>query len=117
MSLHIDRLRFEFLVSPSVDPVASRTVQELLGRRYGKEPTLMNYTCRPLALRPSPLPTGALTLADKLRAFNAGNSVPIKWDEENAAWVCDISMTVQRPSKTSHTPLPEGKASEKQGSI
>jgi Mn-containing catalase len=44
MFLRIDKLPVELPVSPEVDPVAARNVQELLGGRFGEMSTLMNYT-------------------------------------------------------------------------
>ena len=44
MFLRIDRLPVELPVSPKIDPVAARNVQELLGGRFGEMSTLMNYT-------------------------------------------------------------------------
>lgn len=44
MFLRIDRLPVELPMSPEVDPVAAKNVQELLGGRFGEMSTLMNYT-------------------------------------------------------------------------
>lgn len=51
MFLRIDRLPVELPVSPQVDPIAARNVQELLGGRFGEMSTLMNYTYQSFAMR------------------------------------------------------------------
>lgn len=44
MFLKIDKLPVELPMSPDIDPIAARNVQELLGGRFGEMSTLMNYT-------------------------------------------------------------------------
>lgn len=51
MFLRIDRLPVELPVSPKIDPVAARNVQELLGGRFGEMSTLMNYTYQSFNMR------------------------------------------------------------------
>lgn len=51
MFLRIDRLPVELPVSPKVDPVAAKNVQELLGGRFGEMSTLMNYTYQSFGMR------------------------------------------------------------------
>ncbi|HWQ90625.1 MAG TPA: manganese catalase family protein [Clostridia bacterium] len=51
MFLRIDRLPVELPVSPKVDPVAARNVQELLGGRFGEMSTVMNYTFQSFNMR------------------------------------------------------------------
>jgi len=51
MYLRIDKLPVELPVSPDVDPVAARNVQELLGGRFGEMSTLMNYTYQSFGMR------------------------------------------------------------------
>lgn len=51
MFLRIDRLPVELPVSPEVDPIAAKNVQELLGGRFGEMSTLMNYTYQSFNMR------------------------------------------------------------------
>jgi len=51
MFLRIDRLPVELPVSPKVDPVAAKNVQELLGGRFGEMSTVMNYTFQSFNMR------------------------------------------------------------------
>lgn len=51
MILRIDKLPVELPVSPKVDPVAAKNVQELLGGRFGEMSTLMNYTYQSFGMR------------------------------------------------------------------
>lgn len=51
MFLRIDRLPVELPVSPKVDPVAAKNVQELLGGRFGEMSTIMNYTFQSFNMR------------------------------------------------------------------
>lgn len=51
MFLRIDRLPVQLPVSPEVDPVAAKNVQELLGGRFGEMSTLMNYTYQSFNMR------------------------------------------------------------------
>lgn len=51
MFLRIDKLPVQLPVSPVVDPVAAKNVQELLGGRFGEMSTLMNYTYQSFAMR------------------------------------------------------------------
>lgn len=51
MFLRIDRLPVELPVSPEVDPIAARNVQELMGGRFGEMSTLMNYTFQSFGMR------------------------------------------------------------------
>lgn len=51
MFLRIDKLPVELPVSPKVDPVAAKNVQELLGGRFGEMSTLMNYTYQSFGMR------------------------------------------------------------------
>lgn len=61
MYLRIDRLPVELPVSPKIDPIAARNVQELLGGRFGEMSTLMNYTFQSFGMRGR----------DKIRPFYA----------------------------------------------
>ena len=61
MFLRIDKLPVELPVSPEIDPVAAKNVQELLGGRFGEMSTLMNYTYQSFAMRGR----------DKIRPFYA----------------------------------------------
>lgn len=51
MFLRIDKLPVELPVSPKVDPIAAKNVQELLGGRFGEMSTLMNYTYQSFGMR------------------------------------------------------------------
>lgn len=51
MFLRIDKLPVELPVSPDVDPIAAKNVQELLGGRFGEMSTLMNYTYQSFNMR------------------------------------------------------------------
>lgn len=51
MFLRIDQLPVELPVSPEIDPIAARNVQELLGGRFGEMSTLMNYTFQSFNMR------------------------------------------------------------------
>lgn len=51
MFLRIDKLPVELPVSPEVDPIAAKNVQELLGGRFGEMSTLMNYTFQSFNMR------------------------------------------------------------------
>ena len=51
MFLRIDKLPVELPMSPEVDPIAARNVQELLGGRFGEMSTLMNYTFQSFNMR------------------------------------------------------------------
>src|SRR5690606_31199824 len=51
MFLRIDKLPVQLPVSPEVDPVAAKNVQELLGGRFGEMSTLMNYTYQSFGMR------------------------------------------------------------------
>lgn len=51
MFLRIDKLPVELPVSPEVDPIAAKNVQELLGGRFGEMSTLMNYTYQSFGMR------------------------------------------------------------------
>ncbi len=51
MFLRIDKLPVELPMSPEIDPVAARNVQELLGGRFGEMSTLMNYTYQSFNMR------------------------------------------------------------------
>jgi Mn-containing catalase len=51
MFLRIDKLPVELPVSPEIDPVAAKNVQELLGGRFGEMSTLMNYTFQSFNMR------------------------------------------------------------------
>lgn len=51
MFLRIDRLPVQLPVSPEVDPIAAKNVQELLGGRFGEMSTLMNYTYQSFNMR------------------------------------------------------------------
>lgn len=51
MFLRIDKLPVQLPVSPEVDPIAAKNVQELLGGRFGEMSTLMNYTYQSFAMR------------------------------------------------------------------
>jgi Mn-containing catalase len=51
MFLRIDKLPVELPVSPEVDPVAAKNVQELLGGRFGEMSTVMNYTFQSFNMR------------------------------------------------------------------
>jgi len=51
MFLRIDKLPVELPMSPEIDPVAARNVQELLGGRFGEMSTLMNYTFQSFNMR------------------------------------------------------------------
>ena len=51
MFLRINRLPVELPMSPEIDPVAARNVQELLGGRFGEMSTLMNYTFQSFNMR------------------------------------------------------------------
>jgi Mn-containing catalase len=51
MFLRIDKLPVELPVSPKVDPIAAKNVQELLGGRFGEMSTLMNYTYQSFNMR------------------------------------------------------------------
>ena len=69
MFLRINRLPVELPMSPEIDPVAARNVQELLGGRFGEMSTLMNYTFQSLTKSsrstpsfPTSLPKKAATL-------------------------------------------------------
>ncbi len=61
MFLRIDKLPVELPVSPNIDPIAARNVQELLGGRFGEMSTLMNYTFQSFGMRGR----------DKIRPFYA----------------------------------------------
>jgi len=51
MFLRIDKLPVELPMSPEIDPIAARNVQELLGGRFGEMSTLMNYTFQSFNMR------------------------------------------------------------------
>jgi Mn-containing catalase len=51
MFLRIDKLPVELPMSPEIDPIAARNVQELLGGRFGEMSTLMNYTYQSFNMR------------------------------------------------------------------
>ena len=51
MFLRIDKLPVELPVSPTIDPIAAKNVQELLGGRFGEMSTLMNYTFQSFNMR------------------------------------------------------------------
>jgi Mn-containing catalase len=51
MFLRIDQLPVELPMSPEIDPIAARNVQELLGGRFGEMSTLMNYTFQSFNMR------------------------------------------------------------------
>lgn len=51
MFLRIDKLPVELPVSPEIDPIAAKNVQELLGGRFGEMSTLMNYTYQSFNMR------------------------------------------------------------------
>ncbi len=51
MFLRIDRLPVELPVSPIIDPIAAKNVQELLGGRFGEMSTVMNYTFQSFNMR------------------------------------------------------------------
>lgn len=51
MFLRIDKLPVELPMSPEIDPLAARNVQELLGGRFGEMSTLMNYTFQSFNMR------------------------------------------------------------------
>ncbi len=51
MFLRIDKLPVELPMSPTIDPIAARNVQELMGGRFGEMSTLMNYTFQSMNMR------------------------------------------------------------------
>jgi Mn-containing catalase len=51
MFLRIDKLPVELPMSPDIDPIAAKNVQELLGGRFGEMSTLMNYTYQSFNMR------------------------------------------------------------------
>jgi Mn-containing catalase len=51
MFLRIDKLPVELPMSPTIDPVAAKNVQELIGGRFGEMSTLMNYTFQSFNMR------------------------------------------------------------------
>ncbi len=51
MFLRIDKLPVELPMSPDIDPVAAKNVQELMGGRFGEMSTLMNYTFQSFNMR------------------------------------------------------------------
>ncbi|WP_106380764.1 manganese catalase family protein [Abditibacterium utsteinense] len=51
MFLRIDKLPVELPMSPEIDPIAAKNVQELMGGRFGEMSTLMNYTFQSFNMR------------------------------------------------------------------
>ncbi len=51
MFLRINKLPVQLPASPTIDPVAAKNVQELLGGRFGEMSTLMNYTFQSFNMR------------------------------------------------------------------
>ena len=51
MFLRIDKLPVALPVSPTIDPIAAKNIQELMGGRFGEMSTLMNYTFQSFNMR------------------------------------------------------------------